>query len=457
MDEGDTETTNEEWLDIARQLPVDGDEIEDVETLGSRDVDLEYDWQSHGGTYPDLHVLEYNYWEQLKAHFEGNQDESISLDLPQSLNSEQHVAYNLFVSHYQQTLAGENPPPIRVNLDGHGGTGKSFLIQAISSMLNRLSPSNQSVVARAAPTGVAANAIGGSTLHLLLLLPVSRSIANLPPLSSNVMSVLRARLRFIKYFIIDEKSMIGLRTMCFIDRRLREIHLDHQDEPFGDCNVLLLGDFSQLPPVMEKPLYFDGSLYSEVDIMGRNAYRSINRIIELVRIIRQQGPEQAAFRRALEGLRNCRPFIEHWRLLCTRAQARLTLTEVATFDETLRIFPTNQMVRQYNLEHMEKLHALASPMSWFRASGLSRASCSVPRLTIPTSVLWAAELATVAPLIVPADSPSVSFFRHPVEAGVQVTGLKPSNLVQQVLNLYRNIISDFNISRGPRKELCIVV
>lgn len=75
---------------------------------------------------------------------------------------------------------------------------------------------------RAAPTGVAANNINGSTLHSLLRLPVSRS-TELNRLNATELSNLQAKLSGIQYFIIDEKSMIGLRLLSAISARMCEI------------------------------------------------------------------------------------------------------------------------------------------------------------------------------------------------------------------------------------------
>lgn len=67
------------------------------------------------------------------------------------------------------------PPPLRLFVTGGAGVGKSFLIAALHELAVR---SHQGVVVAeaavrlAAPTGVAASNIGGSTLHHLLSLPV---------------------------------------------------------------------------------------------------------------------------------------------------------------------------------------------------------------------------------------------------------------------------------------------
>ena len=49
--------------------------------------------------------------------------------------------------------------------------------------------------------------------------------------------------RGVKYLIIDEKSIVRLRVLSFLDRRLKEIFLTKAAELFGGMNIILIGDF----------------------------------------------------------------------------------------------------------------------------------------------------------------------------------------------------------------------
>ena len=51
----------------------------------------------------------------------------------------------------------------------------------------------------------------------------------------------------LPYLVIDEKSMIALKTVGFTDSRLRQI-FPQCTGPFGGVTVLLMGDSYQLPP-----------------------------------------------------------------------------------------------------------------------------------------------------------------------------------------------------------------
>src|SRR5438270_6225437 len=113
-------------------------------------------------------------------------------------------------------------------------------------------------VVRSAPTGVAAHGISGRTLHALFRLPVKAS-AYAPLTPQNLASV-QASLRNCMYLVINEKSMISLRMLAWLDQRCRQIWPERANEPSGGLNILLCGDFFQLPPVIERPLFNNKAL-----------------------------------------------------------------------------------------------------------------------------------------------------------------------------------------------------
>ncbi|KAF5578398.1 ATP-dependent DNA helicase PIF1 [Fusarium pseudoanthophilum] len=349
------EIPEQTWEELARAFPQDEPDTEEVDLLGNRPIDHAFDWDDYIGKHPQLCIQKREYWKNLRDNYSQQVDVNFDEGEVASLNPEQRLVYNQFVNHLDNTINPNSihPAPLLLQVDGQGGTGKSYLIHVLSSALNSRKPG---CVVRAAPTGIAANAINGATLHSMLHLPVSKQISTLSSLSGNELISLQASLRDVTYIIIDEKSMVGLKTFHFIDQRLRQVFPEHQHEYFGGRSVLLLGDFYQLPPVFEKPLYTSGHIYDLMALAGRNAYHAFDKTVELKQIVRQQGDEQAPFRDALQGLRRGRPTVQHWRLLSSRVKSKLTEEEVATFDDALRIFPTNLQVREFNRSHMEQLN-----------------------------------------------------------------------------------------------------
>ena len=203
-------------------------------------------------------------------------------------------------------LPGETPTPLGINVDGEAGTGKSHLIGTLSKSLNEMAEAagKPMPLVRAAPTGVAAFNINGRTTYTLLKLPVRRTYAPLPVAS---LTPLQEKFKDVHYLVLDEKSMIGCAHLYWIDQRLRQIYPSRADEPFGGLNILLAGDFYQLPPVGQVPLYqhLRPSINHEIH-MGRAAYLAIKQTVVLDQIMRQGGddPESCAFRLVLKELRD---------------------------------------------------------------------------------------------------------------------------------------------------------
>ena len=135
-------------------------------------------------------------------------------------------------------------------ITGKAGTGKTYLLEHIVEVCKQ-DGKNVSVVA---PTGVAARNAGGKTIHSFLKM---KPLVYIPG----------AKIRGYKYaldnrddeldtirkldiLIIDEVSMVRCDLMDCIDDQLR--HYRRNDLPFGGLQVLLFGDFYQLPPVLDE-------------------------------------------------------------------------------------------------------------------------------------------------------------------------------------------------------------
>ncbi|OXV06635.1 hypothetical protein Egran_05597, partial [Elaphomyces granulatus] len=286
------------------------------------------------------------------------------------------------MNHYRYILGHDSLNQLFLHLDGQGGTGKTHVIMYTSQELDRLAAQHEfalaarhgpalaeeqgsaaedapNVIVRAAPSGVAAFAISGKTVHSLFRF--SPKSKHYEPLTTQNRAALQASFRGIKYLLVDEKSMLGLQQFAWINRRCQEIWPERADTPFGGFDVILCGDFFQLPPVAAKPLYSTADpprvLPKPDDVQGRELYKLFNRTIILDVIMRQQGedPTAIAFRTALNNLRSGGPTVEDWRLLSSRIQANLPPTEIAQFKDAIRLYATKDEVRQLNHSRLREL------------------------------------------------------------------------------------------------------
>ena len=132
-------------------------------------------------------------------------------------------------------------PGKSVFLTGGAGTGKSVIIRAIA---RSLSPETTYVTA---PTGVAALNIGGITLHSLMRLAPDEQFDLRSIITGKVFADIQRRLWSGTTIIIDEISMVDPSLFQAVDRLAQIVR--KSPLPFGGIQLVLCGDFLQLPPV----------------------------------------------------------------------------------------------------------------------------------------------------------------------------------------------------------------
>ena len=190
-----------------------------------------------------------------------------------------------------------------------------------------------------ASTGIAALNIGGLTLHRwsgMMLGPQNGETDEdyLAHLMADKRFSVRAgfnRIRSVETLVIDEVSMMNGRTLDFLDflaRRMRG-----NDRPFGGIQMIVTGDFLQLPPVRKiQTAPYDWAFESRA--WRETAFK----VVQLTKVHRQ---EDAAFIGALSEFRFGR---------VTGQNARLLRTRVAKFPDAnlTRLFTHNAQVDKWN-------------------------------------------------------------------------------------------------------------
>ncbi len=134
-----------------------------------------------------------------------------------------------------------------VFITGSAGTGKTYLLNLYTQYLKerRVYPT---IVA---PTGIAASHLGGQTIHSFFSLGIRDSIDEGYVDFLLDKKYLKTRFSKLKLLIIDEVSMISPEIFSSMDLILRGFK--GTDAPFGGVQVVISGDFFQLPPVSRVP------------------------------------------------------------------------------------------------------------------------------------------------------------------------------------------------------------
>lgn len=221
--------------------------------------------------------------------------------------------------------AGEN-----LFVTARAGAGKSFLIDFIRA-------NYKGRVLTTASTGIAANNVGGRTLHSQFL--INPSVPNAKESANKVDAGKRGwAVRSAKLLIIDEISMVSdalLECVSEICKMVRNSAL-----PFGGVQVALFGDFLQLPPV------FKGTSANDKICWDCACWREANiKTMLMTSNFRQAGDDE--FFRILTRLR--------YNKLNAQDSAKIKEREIPADDTAIRIFSTNAEVDQYNVSKFNKL------------------------------------------------------------------------------------------------------
>ncbi len=147
---------------------------------------------------------------------------------------------------------------VNIFLTGAPGTGKTHLIKAYKAYLE-----DYGIEARfLAPTGIAASHIGGMTIHSFFGIGIKEKLNPYELEALTEKKYLWERMKNLKVLIIDEVSMLSVELFKTIDQILKTFKFSQ--EAFGGVQVILVGDFFQLPPIQKK--YGEKKFIFETDI-----------------------------------------------------------------------------------------------------------------------------------------------------------------------------------------------
>ncbi|QHS56477.1 AAA family ATPase [Mucilaginibacter sp. 14171R-50] len=227
-----------------------------------------------------------------------------------------------------------------VFLTGKAGTGKTTFLQ-------NLRQSSAKKLAVIAPTGVAAINAGGMTIHSFFQFSFAPVIPGTMGQESFYSAEKRQLLQNLELLIIDEISMVRPDVLDQIDVTLRTIR--RSAHPFGGVQLLLIGDLSQLSPIVReeewgvlRPYYATPYFFSSQVLRKAPFVR-----IELDHVYRQK---EQIFVDILNEVRH--------QTLSTESLDRLNERYIPDFrpeDEYITLTTHNSIAQQINSERLENL------------------------------------------------------------------------------------------------------
>lgn len=257
---------------------------------------------SHGEVRNDAYIVSAAYLSKDYIHEDWShvQNEIIA-DF--ALNEGQKKAFKIISNHATMVA----PEQLLMHLGGMGGTGKSTVIKALSAFFKRRNEEFRFVLL--GPTGTSAALIGGSTYHTYLGINTQAKKGN----AAATLEDVRERMQGVGYILLDEHSMLDCRALCLISARCCDA-IGYFEKPFGGINVILCGDFAQLPPVKGQTLYSRNvdmhqtarqTVYQQENTIGKHIWLQFTTVVMLTENMRQtaQDDDEVAFRRALTNLR----------------------------------------------------------------------------------------------------------------------------------------------------------
>ncbi len=210
------------------------------------------------------------------------------------LNREQDIAFRIMTNTYlcrkvatsSEITDGPEPYPLRMFLTGPGGTGKTHVIKALMSVMERCG--DKHALRFIAPTGSAAAINDGMTVHKAFGLKVGDKLSqhstqtiNGRDVFTTTMSVtsrnkLHQNFKDVEVLVIDEVSLLDQAILPEIDARCRFA----KERPhwwFGGMMVIFTGDLYQFPPVRGTPVY--SRIKEQTPIDDRNLNKRLGRMI----------------------------------------------------------------------------------------------------------------------------------------------------------------------------------
>ena len=217
----------------------DGD-LDDIDDIVIPDHNLTHNWHLDAQQHAQyVGTMDSQVKELRTAHH----TRDIHLRVTGDLHPDQQLALDIITRHHQN----ENSEQLLMGIFGEPGTGKSICINRAHYLLQHLART-------LGPTGKVAYLNSGATIQSFLV--IGRDAVPHMGIKERKGSLerLQSNLDGVQYIIVDEVSMVGHRLFSWMELHLR-IGTGKEDIPFGGMNVIIVGDFAQLPPIGDASLF----------------------------------------------------------------------------------------------------------------------------------------------------------------------------------------------------------
>ncbi len=224
-----------------------------------------------------------------------------------------------------------------VFLTGPAGSGKTHLLNKYINFLK----DNYVDVGITASTGIAATHMGGTTIHSWTGMGIKDDLSKYDLEELKTRKYLKNRFDRTQVLVIDEVSMLHHFRLDLINKICQ--YMKNSLLPFGGIQVILCGDFFQLPPIARagEPLAqfaYEAEIWKEANF-------------KICYLEEQHRQTDSAFLKVLNEIRGNRLSEEGMRHLKSRANVK-NLNNL----EPTRLHTHNVDVDEINRRELEKLH-----------------------------------------------------------------------------------------------------
>lgn len=236
-------------------------------------------------------------------------------------------------------------------ITGPGGTGKSYLIKEFVKWAKKSKYRfYEDAVIITSTTGLSAVQLGGVTIHSFAGVGTGEREVDyyIKKISSNYFH--KKKWLKVKSLIIDEISMMSPRLFEKLDTIARRIR--KKNEPFGGIQIILSGDFCQLPTVDDNGFCFEALNWDEI----------IKQTFYLDHIIRQSDTK---FQKCLNEIRLGKCSKETIQILKSRLNVKLK--KKFGIKPTL-LFSKNKAVDKYNKKKLNELVEKGNKITLFNSN-----------------------------------------------------------------------------------------